>query len=279
MTLTSWARLPGVDPTKANIARVYDYWLRGTHNLVADRELARRMESLDPLVPAAARGNRAFLGRVVRFLVTECGIRQFMDLGSGIPTVGNVHEIAQHAAPSTRVVYVDRDATVVALGRELLAGNDMATVIHADLRHPEDVLGNPQTRKLIDFTAPVAILFVATLHFVLDSEDPHRIINDYRDAAAPGSYMVISHVSNEDNPRLAASIERLYTGRAANGQARSREEILSLFGGWELAEPGLVYAPCWRPTSPGDVPAHPERMWFLAGVASKKGGGDAAPER
>jgi hypothetical protein len=279
MNLTSWAHLPGVDPTKANIARVYDYWLRGSHNLVADRELARRMESLDPLIPAAARANRAFLGRVVRFLATECGIRQFLDLGSGIPTVGNVHEIAQNAAPGSRVVYVDRDATVVALGRELLAGNDTATAIQADLRHPEDILGNPQTRRLIDFTAPVAILFVAILHFVLDGEDPHRIIGCYRDAAAPGSYMAMSHVSNEDNPRLAASIGRLYTGRAANGQARSREEILCLFGGWELAEPGLVYAPCWRPTSSGDVPAHPERMWFLAGVARKKGGGDAAPGR
>lgn len=269
--------LPGADPTKPNVARVYDYWLGGTNNLVADRELGQRMETLDLWVPAAARANRAFLGRAVAFLATECGIRQFLDIGSGLPTAGNVHEIAQRAAPDARVVYVDHDATVVALSRELLAGNDAADVIQEDVRDPQAVLRHPRTRRLIDVSRPVAILFVAVLHFLLDTENPHEIVGRYQAAAVPGSWMVVSHVTTQGKPQLAASIRRLYTNRAADGQARSREEILRLFGGWVLTEPGLVYAPAWRPQTPSDVPAHPERLWFLAGVASKPSPGDCPP--
>lgn len=274
---TSWHPLCGADPTKPNVARTYDYWLGGTHNFVADRELGQRMETLDPWVPAAARANRAFLGRAVRFLATERGIRQFLDLGSGIPTAGNVHEVAQQAAPGSRVVYVDHDATAVALSRDLLAGNDSAGVIQADVCHPEEILRHPQTRSLIDFTEPLAILFVAILHFVLDSENPHRIVGRYRDAAPPGSYLVISHVTSQNSPRLASSIRRLYTDRAADAQARSREEITRLFGSWELVKPGLCYAPEWRPDTPSDRLAHPERMWFLVGVASKPERSNGAP--
>jgi len=277
---TSWRPLSGVDPTKPNVARTYDYWLGGTHNFVADRELGERMETLDPCVPAAARANRAnraFLGRAVRFLAAECGIRQFLDLGSGIPTAGSVHEVAQQAAPGSRVVYVDHDAAAVALSRDLLAGNDLAGVIQADVRRPEEILRHPRTRGLIDLTEPVAILFVAILHFVLDSENPYRIVGRYRDAVPPGSYLVISHVTSQNSPQLASSIRRLYTDRAADELARSREEIARLFGGWALVEPGLRYAPEWRPDAHGDTLAHPERLWFLVGVARKPGRSDGGP--
>jgi hypothetical protein len=261
-------REAGVDPTKASIARVYDYWLGGTRNLAADRELGSRMEILDPRIPAACRANRAFLGRAVRFLA-QAGIRQFIDIGSGIPAAGNVHEVAQGAAPDARVVYADRDPVAVAEGRELLAGNHQAAIIRADLRDPVAVLSHPETRRLIDFDKPVALILVAVLHFIMDAEEPYGIVERLRDAAASGSYLVVSHVTNQGNPRLAAAAERVYNARAADGQARSHAEILRFFGGWELAQPGLVYAPLWQPSSPADVPRQPEQFWFFAGMARK----------
>jgi hypothetical protein len=263
-----WAEA-GVDPTKPNIARMYDYWLGGHHNLVADRELAEAMATLDPWIPAACKANRAFLGRAVRFLAAH-GIRQFLDIGSGIPTAGNVHEVAQSAAPDARVVYVDRDPVAVAMGRKLLAGNGRADVVQADIRDSDAILGAPAVGRLIDFGEPVAIMLVAILHFVLDADEPCRIVRRLRDAAAPGSYLVLSHATSQDNQALAAEAERIYTSRGADGQARTRELIEGFFGDWERAEPGLVYAPQWRPGSPEDVPGHPERFWFLAGVARKQ---------
>ena len=259
----------GIDPTKANIARVYDYWLGGHHNLVADRELAEAMATLDPWVPVACKANRTFMGRAVRFLAGH-GIRQFLDVGSGIPTAGNVHEVAQSVVPDARVVYVDHDPVAVAEGRKLLAANDQAAVIQADIRDPGAILSDPAVGRLIDFREPVAIMLVAILHFVTDADDPDGIVGYLRDAAAPGSYLVLSHVTSQGKEALAAAAARVYNGRAADGQARSREQIEGLFGRWELAEPGLVYAPQWRPDLPGNVPDHPERFWFLAGVARKQ---------
>jgi hypothetical protein len=258
----------GADPTKPNIARVYDYWLGGRRNLVADRELAEAMATLDPWVPAACKANRAFLRRAVRFLAAQ-GIRQFLDIGSGLPTEGNVHQIAQQAAPEARVVYVDRDPVAVAEGRKLVGGNDRVTVVQADLRDPAKILLDPEVTKLIDFAQPAGVLLVAVLHFVLDADDPHGIITYLRDAAAAGSYLVISHVAGDGRAALTAAAERVYTSRGADGQARTREQIAGFFGGWELAGPGLVYAPLWRPDPGDDMPEHPERFWFLAGVARK----------
>ena len=258
----------GADPTKPNIARVYDYWLGGRHNLVADRELAEAMATLDPWIPAACKANRAFLGRVVRSLA-ERGIRQFLDIGSGIPTAGNVHEVAQAAAPGARVVYADRDPVAVAMGRTLLDGNDRAGVVQADIRDLDAILGGPAVGRLIDFGKPVAIMLVAILHFVLDADEPYRLVQRLRDTAAPGSYLVLSHATSQGNEALTAAAEHVYNSRAADGQARSREQIARFFGDWNLADPGLVYAPQWQPSSPGDVPDHPERYWFLAGVARK----------
>lgn len=271
-------RAAGVDPTKPSIARVYDYWLGGHHNLVADREVGEAMARLDPWIPAACRANRAFLGRAVRFLAAQ-GIRQFLDVGSGIPTAANVHEVAQAVAPDARVVYVDRDPVAAAEGRKLLAGNDQAAVIQADIRGPGEILSDPALARLIDFGQPVAVMLVAILHFVRDPDDPYGIVERFRNASAPGSYLVVSHATSHGDEALAAAAERVYNDRAADGQARSREEIAGFFGDWELAEPGLVYVPLWRPASPGDVPEHPERFWFLAGVARKAVRGGSARSR
>jgi hypothetical protein len=260
----------GVDPTKPNIARVYDHWLGGRHNLVADRELAEAMATLDPWIPAACKANRAFLGRAVRYLIAH-GIRQFLDIGSGIPTAGNVHQIAQSAAAEARVVYVDRDPVAVAMGRKLLVGNDRAAVVQADLRNLDVLLADPAVGRLIDFGQPAAIMLVAILHFVLDADEPYRIVSRLRDTAAPGSYLVVSHATSQGNQALASAAERLYNSRAADGQARSREQIAGFFDNWELARPGLVYAPLWRPDSLDDVPDDPAKYWFLAGVAGKPG--------
>ena len=258
----------GADPSRASIARVYDYWLGGRNNLVVDRELGERMATLDPRIPAACRANRAFLGRAVRFLIQQ-GIRQFIDLGSGIPTANNVHEIAQRAAPGSRVVYVDRDPVAVAEGRKLLEGHGHAVVIQADIRDPGRILSAPETIRLIDFSQPVALMFVAILHFVLDADDPYGIVAQFREAAVPGSYLLLSHVVGEADARLTAAVQDAYNDRGADGQPRSREEIAWFFGGWGQVEPGLVYAPAWRPDRPEDVPASLERSWFLAGAAVK----------
>jgi hypothetical protein len=257
-------REAGVDPGKPSSARVYDYWLGGEHNFVADREVGDAMARLDPWIPAACRANRAFLGRAVRYVASQ-GVAQFLDIGSGIPTAGNVHE----AAPGARVVYVDRDPVAVAEGRKLLDHTERAVVLQADLRDPAAILASPLTRSMIDFTEPVAIMLMAILHFVLDAGDPDRIVSALRDAAAPGSFLVISHITGDANQALATAVSRLYNDKAADGQARSREEVARFFGDWKLAGPGLVYAPRWRPDPAGDEPASAERMWFLAGVARK----------
>jgi hypothetical protein len=262
---TGW-RDAGVDPTKPSIPRVYDYWLGGQNNFVVDRELAERMATLDPRIPLSCRYNRAFLGRAVRFLASQ-GIRQFLDIGSGMPTAGNVHEIAQQAAPDARVIYIDRDTVVVAESRHLLSSDRQTSVVQADLRDTDAILSDPEVGRLIDFSEPVALMLVAILHFIKDADDPQNIMERFRKAMPPGSQIVVSHVTSEANPRLAVAAERIYNSRAADGQARSRTEILRFFGDWEIAQPGLVYAPLWHPESPDDVPADPERFWFLAGVA------------
>ncbi len=261
-------REAGVDATKPSIARVYDYWLGGNHNFVVDRELAEAMATLDPWIPAACKANRAFLGRAVRFLAQQ-GIRQFLDIGSGIPTVGNVHEVAQREAPTSKVVYIDRDPVAVAEGCGLLTGNENTAVIQADIREPGQILSHPEVERLIDFDEPVGVVLVAILHFVMDADDPHGIVTQFRDAAAPGSYLAVSHVTSQGNPELTAAAERIYNNRGADGQARSREDIAAFFGGWQMTEPGLVYAPLWRPDRPEAVPRNPEQFWFLAGTACK----------
>jgi hypothetical protein len=199
---------PEIDITKANIARVYDYWLGGSHNFRADQDVARAMIAVDPNIRAMMRANRAFLGRAVRYLAREGGIRQFLDIGSGIPTEQNVHEVAQAAAPGTRIVYVDNDEVAVAHSRLMLEDNPDATVIQADLREPDKILADPETQLLIDFTQPVALLLLAVLHFVPDMANPAQILATLRDAVPPGSYLVICHACRDVQARHGGQRDR-----------------------------------------------------------------------
>jgi SAM-dependent methyltransferase len=261
----------GVDPEKASIARVYDYWLGGSHNLRADREAAHAFTALEPNARAIARANRDFLRRAVRFLAAA-GIRQFLDIGSGIPTVGNVHEIARAAALGSRVAYVDVDPVAVAHSRSILTGADDAAVFQADLREPGKILADPGVRTLIDFGRPVGLLLVAVLHCLSDADDPWQVVATLRDALPPGSFLVVSHASREGMPdRAVETLEKNYAGNvaAAQGGLRSRAEIERFFTGFEVVEPGVVRVPFWRQDAPEDTPSNPDRFWWLVGVGRK----------
>jgi SAM-dependent methyltransferase len=260
---------PGVDTRRANTARVYDYWLGGSQNFLADQDLGRAIAAVDPIVRAGARANRAFLGRAVRFL-TAAGIGQFLDIGSGIPTQGNVHEVAQQASPGARVAYVEIDPVAIAHSKAILAGNENTAIIEADLRQPEKILAHPDTRRLIDFGQPAGLLLVAVLHFIADADDPWRIVATLRDALAPGSYLVLGQGTNADKPAVAQAFEKVYNRSASTQiQMRSRSEILRFFDGFDLVDPGLAYVSQWRPDSPDDVPGDPSQFGNLVGVARK----------
>jgi len=262
---------PGADPDKASVARMYDAMLGGEHNFAIDREAVAAVTAIDPQVRMLARANRAFLGRAVRHLAAT-GVRQFIDLGSGIPTQGNVHEVAQAASPGARVVYVDKDPVAVAHSTTLLADNPHADIVDADIRRPADVLSSPQVRKLIDFDQPVAVLMVAILHFVTPEEDPAGIVAAFRDALPEGSWLALSHATDQDRPDTAAAVTQLYRSRATSPvTVRSREEIEALFTGFDLTEPGLVHVPLWRPDAAEDVPENPSEFWVYAGVGRKHG--------
>jgi hypothetical protein len=259
----------GVDSGKASVARMYDAMLGGEHNFAIDREAVAAFTAIDPQVRTLARANRAFLGRAVRFLA-DAGVRQFMDLGSGIPTQGNVHEVAQAAAPGAKVVYVDNDPVAVAHSEALLADNPDATIVAADIRKPADILSSPQVRDLIDFTQPVAVLMIAILHFVTPEEDPAGIVAAFRDAVVEGSWLALTHATDEDRPDTAAAVGQLYRDRATSPvTARSHDGIESLFDGFGLVEPGLVYVPLWRPDREDEVPENPSQYWVYAGVGRK----------
>jgi S-adenosyl methyltransferase len=252
---------PGVDTRRANAARVYDYLLGGSHNFLADQDVARAIAAVEPNARAIGRANRAFLGRAVRF-AAGAGIVQFLDIGSGIPTQGNVHEVAQQANPQARVQYADLDPVAIAHSRALLEGNPNAAIMDADLREPEKILAQLPASGLIDLTQPVGLLLMAVLHFVTGDEDPWRIVGTLRDALAPGSYLVVSHGTDEGKPAVAHAAEQVYNrGVSAHLQMRSRADILRFFDGFELVDPGLVPIPRWRP-DPGDEPAgDPGTFW------------------
>ncbi|MGH3167264.1 MAG: SAM-dependent methyltransferase [Trebonia sp.] len=272
MTAESGWVPPGTDTSKANIARVYDWWLGGTHNFRADQDAARVLITVEPKIRAMAHSNRDFLGRAVRFLTREVGIRQFLDIGSGIPSGRNVHQVAQETAPGSRVVYVDSDDVAVGHSELMLDGNPDATVIRADLRDPASVLGNAETRRLIDFTQPVGLLLVAVLHLVPDSDHPEDLVTALRAAIAPGSYLVITHACRDTRPEVTAAFQSVYNSKIA-GQAaiRTHEQITRFFDGFTLVEPGLVWVSEWRPDSPGDVPEDPAKLWMKAGVGRYDG--------
>jgi SAM-dependent methyltransferase len=246
-----------LDLDRPNAARMYDYYLGGSHNFAVDRELAGKVLEAWPDMPRAAQANRAFLRRAVRFLVGR-GIRQFLDIGSGIPTVGNVHEIAQAAAADARVVYVDIDPVAVAHSRAILAGDDQTAAVQADGRDPEALLAAPAVTGLLDLSRPVGLLMVALLHFVLDDGDPRGILARYAARLAPGSWLVVSHGSSDTAPAVV-TMERLYRRTATPVQLRSRDELAELLADVDLVEPGIEFLPAWRPDHPDDV--GPDPTW------------------
>ncbi|MDA3625995.1 SAM-dependent methyltransferase [Saccharopolyspora oryzae] len=239
-----------VDIESPNAARMYDYYLGGDANFAADREAAEKFLAIVPTGREWAAANRGFLGRAVRFMV-EQGIDQFLDLGSGIPTVGNVHEIAHAANPAAKVAYVDREPVAVAHARALLGSTPQVTVTQADIRDPEAVLSAPGVAELLDFTKPVGLLAIAILHFVSDDDRPADIVSRYRAACAPGSYLALSHLSpvTFTDDQLSGG-HAVYNRTSTPGTLRTPEQIAELLTGYELVDPGLVLLPEWRPDTP-----------------------------
>jgi S-adenosyl methyltransferase len=251
-----------------SVARIYDYLIGGKDNYAADRAAAQQFVDLVPEVPRIARANRAFLVRCVRFLA-EAGVRQFIDLGAGIPTSPNVHEVARRSQPGAHVVYVDHDPVVVAHGRALLATDDGVAVARADLREPGQVLGDPAVTGLIDFSQPVAVLLLSVLHFVGEEEGAGRIVEGYRDRLSPGGYLVISTGSSEGSQDAETDrrLRELYTSAGTPLVGRSSKEVMEFFDGCELEEPGLVPLAQWRPDTLAQ--ARPTKIFMLAGVGRK----------
>jgi hypothetical protein len=257
----------GIDVTVPNAARMYDYALGGFHNFAVDREYVERAEQLIPGASLVAHANRAYLGRAVRWLV-KAGVSQFLDIGSGIPTLGNVHEIALEADPNARVVYVDIDPVAVAHSRAILSGYQRVEVVEADLRHPAEILNHPSVAQLLDFSEPVAVLLSAVLHFIPDSDDPAGILTQLRDATVRGSYIAMSHGSPQ--PELdeeVDSLRKLYKKTPTPLHLRTPEQIAGLLDGLELVEPGIVPITDWHPDPlEGGIESPPA---VLAAVARK----------
>ncbi|MCD0450485.1 SAM-dependent methyltransferase [Actinocorallia sp. API 0066] len=256
-----------IDVTVPNVARMYDYYLGGKDNYAVDRETAARVLRAAPQTPALARANRAFLGRAVRHLVHEAGITQFLDLGAGLPTQGNVHEVAQEADPASRCVYVDNDPVVLAHGRALLTGVAGAAVLAGDLRRPADLLADLRHKATLDLTEPVAVLLVAVLHCLTDEEDPWKAVRAIGDAVPSGSHLVVSHITAAELPDAAEAGAAVYRRAGAAMTLRPRAAIARFFDGFDLLEPGLVPLTEWRPGPAGAPLGLP--AWFLCGVAVK----------
>ncbi|WP_328469505.1 SAM-dependent methyltransferase [Actinoplanes sp. NBC_00393] len=235
-----------IDPNRPSAARIYDAFLGGTHNFETDRAIAARAVELVPEIPLIARANRAFLHRAVRH-ATGLGIRQFLDLGSGIPTESNVHEVARSAAPEARVVYVDIDPTAVLYARHMLGDDPHTAVVHGDLQQPALLLDQPELRDRLDLTRPVAILMIAVLHFVPDSPALDSAMRTYRDAAAPGSQLAISHASTGGRRAEVDRVADLYNRTGTPLVPRNAAQLTRFFEGWQLVAPGVVRGGDWRP--------------------------------
>lgn len=257
----------------ATAARMYDYYLGGIHNFPADREAAQQIIARFPSFPVVARANRAFLDRAVRYLASA-GIRQFLDLGSGIPTAGNVHEIAQQAAPDSRTVYVDIDPVAVAESLEILEGNEQATAIRADLRDPRGILDHPELRRLLSLDQPVGVLLAAVLHFVPDDTEAYDVVGQLVAAIPSGSYLAISAAAAEsfapsdESTKAVIDVYRRQTTTSAS--SRTHVEIERFFTGLEVVEPGVVWLHQWPdPQAPSEFADDPARSGEWAGVGRK----------
>lgn len=254
MERPAWAP-PGIDLSVPSVSRMYDYYLGGSHNFEVDRQAARKAMAAFPGLPKIMQANRAFMRRAVRFAVSE-GVTQFLDIGSGIPTFGNVHQVAQDASEAARVVYVDNDPVAVAHSRAVLADNDRADIVAADFREPQAILTSEPVRRLLDLDRPVALLLVALLHFLEDSDEPHAALAELGDALAPGSLLVITHASTDSGPRDTSErgekVSQIYRDSGSKLVMRSSREVARFFDGFPLVEPGLVPMPTWRPDGPVD---------------------------
>jgi hypothetical protein len=255
-----------------NVARIYNYLLGGKDNYSADREAAMELVRLIPEVLTACRNNRRFLQRAVRFLAGEAGVRQFIDIGTGLPAQGNVHEVAQDSAPDARVLYVDYDPVVVSHAQALLAAAPAVVAINRDLRQPGQIIAHRDFRALIDLGRPVAILLVAILHFITDDDDPYGIVDELKAAMPSGSYLVLSHVTADDvSPQVASDVRRLYDRATAPAAPRTRAGIERFFDGLEIIAPGLTDVGTWRELSEAGRESlpRPGRTLFLGGVGRK----------
>ena len=258
-TSTRPGEVPKLDTSVAHPARVYDYWLGGKDNFAADREAAEQVIAANPGVLPGVRANRAFLGRAVRYLAGEAGIRQFLDIGTGLPTVDNTHEVAQHVAPRCRIVYVDNDPIVLSHARALLASTVQGTTayVDADLRQTEALLEG--AAATLDFGQPVAIMLLMILQYIPDAEDPWGIVARLLDAVPPGSYLAVSDTASDIDAQAVAESARRYNQRLGSVRQtrRTREDFTRFFDGLELVDPGVVTLPEWRAAAPGQrIPAY-----------------------
>ena len=268
----AWARAdpdyvpPTIDTTKPSVARVYDAILGGKDNFAVDREVARHAVAAMGDSGNGARMNRAALGRAVRFMAHE-GIDQFLDLGSGLPTAQNTHQIAQSVNPAARVVYVDNDPSVSIHGQALLADDASTRVILGDVREPAVLLADPRIARFLDFDRPLGLILNAVIHHLLDEEDPYGVVATFKDMLAPGSAMQLTHFSDA-SPEAKAN-EQVLKQALGRGQVRTRAEITSFFDGLDLLDPGIVFLPQWRPDEPAPDPLPPGGTLMLVGVARK----------
>jgi SAM-dependent methyltransferase len=257
-----------IDVERPSPARIYDYLLGGAHNFAVDRQVAEQMIAVHPEARQAVLANRAFLRRVTQYLV-DAGVRQYLDIGSGIPTVGHVHEIVQPAVPDTRVIYVDIDPVAVAHSRDILRGNDLTGVIEEDVRNPERILGSTAVSRLFDFDEPVAVLMMGLLHFVSDEDNPQDVLERLTEPLSSGSYLAISHMTNDGAQDMDPTQE---ISRRADIEMtiRTRRQVEALFAGFDLIEPGVVWVPEWHPESPLDIYYdRPEMATSYGGVGRK----------
>lgn len=259
----------GIDTSVAHSARMYDYWLNGKTNFAPDRSMSDAFQRTIPSIRTMAQENRSFLGRAVRYLTEEVGLRQFLDVGTGIPTQGNTHQVAQLTAPQTQVVYVDNDPIVLAHARALMdtASTGRTNYVHADLREPERLLSDDTLAETLDLSQPVGLMLVAILMLLEDDEEPWARVRTLLDALPSGSHVAITHPSQDFDPPAVAEITAAARQGGMTLVPRERDEVLRLFGGWELVEPGLVPVTQWRPEA--DTNSDPNAAYYYAGVARK----------
>ncbi len=258
-----------IDTSKPHTARIYDYLLGGWDNYEVDRQAAERVIDLAPDARVSVRANRDFLRRAVR-MVVGAGVRQILDIGTGIPTSPNTHEVAGESAPGVRVAYVDNDPIVATHAGAKLTNAGNAGFALADVRDPRSVIEHPLVNEMIDFSRPVALLLVAVLHFIEDSEDPAGIINALTERLVPGSYLVLSHGTLDFHRNGVGDAREVYQDATATLNTREYDEILPFFDGFDLLDPGLVQVPLWRPDSPLPEADELRRIAFYGGAAVKE---------